>query len=67
LGELYSVPAVVYARYDNTADAHLDIIEPEINVQLRAYVQREHHLYETPGEGEIRGFRAKRPGIPRLM
>jgi hypothetical protein len=56
LGELNSITKVAEACYDNAFGAHLDVIDPEPNVQLRAYVQREHHLYETTAEGEISDF-----------
>ena len=64
LGELNSIPKVAEACYDNAFGAHLDVIHPELNGQLRAYVQREHHLYETTAEGEISDFCANRRRIP---
>src|SRR5882762_3685314 len=67
LGELNSIAKVAEACHDNAFGAHLNVIDPEINVQLHAYVQREHHLYETTAEGEISDLCANRRGIPLHM
>jgi hypothetical protein len=61
LGELNSVSTVVEAGYDNASGTTLDVIDPEVNVQLRSYFQREHHLYVTAAEGEISGFLFEAP------
>jgi len=60
LGELNSIAKVAEACHDNAFGAHLDVIDPELNLQLRSYFQREHHLYETTAEGEISDFGANR-------
>jgi hypothetical protein len=67
LGELNSITKVAEACYDNAFGAHLDVIDPEPNVQLRTYVQREHHLYETTAEGEISDFCTNRRRTPLQM
>jgi len=67
LGELNSIATVAEARHDYASSAHLDVINPELNVYLHAYFQGEHHLYKTTPEGEISDFCANRRCISLQM
>src|SRR5882724_3568864 len=51
--KLYSIANLEIARHDNASGAHLDIIQPEPNVQLGSNFQCEHHLYVKPAQAEI--------------
>jgi len=63
LGELDAISSVMKARYNDARGTQFPIVEPDSDIQLRSYLQREHHLCKASAESEIRGLGAERPWI----